>query len=80
MTDQEIRDKVWGLFDRHRGIDSQIISMLMSFQGAMAGERISVEQIWREFVAIDDLLDEVRELVKPDFLKHSSDTARFLSF
>ena len=78
MTDSEIRQKVWEIFDRYKGIDSLVISHLFSLRGAMAGEQIPTSTVFREFVAIDNLLDDVRELVKPDRLKRV-DTVFFQS-
>ena len=70
MTDSEIRQQVWELFDRGvTGIDSRIISHLFSLAGAMAGEAITIQQVRKEFIEIDNLLDKVRDLVKPDLLK-----------
>ena len=69
MTDKEIREKVWELFDRHKGLDSRIISHLMSHHSIMAGEgEVTPHALWKEFVAIDHLLDEIRDLVRPDEL------------
>ena len=77
MTDSEIRKKVWDLFSRYRGIDSLIINHLFSLQGAKAGEEVTIQEVFSEFVAIDNMLNEVRDLVRPDLLRRHPVTAKF---
>ncbi len=75
MTDKEKIARIWKLFDQSvHGLDSKIIAHLMSHHSVMAGEgEVTPERLWREFVAIDNLLEEIRDLVRPFSLNDGYD-------
>ena len=80
MNDREIRMKVYEIFDRTGGIDTKVISHLFSLAGALAGEDVTIQQVRKEFIELDNLLDEVRELVRPEWMKQwGAEATRFKS-